>query len=310
MDILNVSNLSVGFVTENGTVKAVNDVSFEVKKGETFGIIGESGSGKSVIGQAILRLLPSNASVKGDIFFDGVDVLSRSNGQMRQIRGKKISLIPQNPSGSLNPLLKNRIQVSEVFEVMGIDKKEGLKVALRMMKEMFLKDPLRMLENYPHELSGGMKQRLLAAMCLSYNPELLIADEPTKGLDSRSRAGSVDLFRHVKNDHGSSMLVITHDLDFALEICDRVAVMYAGEIVEVGSAAKVLRNPSHPYTKGLLNALPRNGLVPLQGQTPSRIDLPEGCLFSGRCSSCSDRCHIDQPEIKRIDGGIVKCHLY
>jgi peptide/nickel transport system ATP-binding protein len=155
-----------------------------------------------------------------------------------------------------------------------------------------------------------MKQRLLAAMCLSYKPSLLIADEPTKGLDSFSKKGTLDLFRHMKREHGNSMLVITHDLDFALDICDRVAVMYAGQIVEVGTVTDILQNPSHPYTKALLNALPRNGLIPLHGHTPSRIDLPDGCLFYTRCNLRSDKCGIVRPSTKNIEGGVVRCHLY
>ncbi|MBP2030789.1 peptide/nickel transport system ATP-binding protein [Methanohalophilus levihalophilus] len=310
MNVLEVRNLSVGFITDHGDVKAVNDASFSIKEGETFGIIGESGSGKSVIGQSIMRLLPSNASVSGELTFEEKDLFSHDAGQMRQIRGKQISLIPQNPAGSLNPLLKNGIQISEVFEIIGVGKREGMKLVTDMMGKLLLKNPEKLLRLYPHELSGGMKQRLLATMCLSYKPKLVIADEPTKGLDSGARAGSLDLFRHMKDDHGYSMLLITHDLDFALEICDRVAVMYAGEIVEIGSASKVLHNPSHPYTKGLLKALPRNGLIPLEGQTPSRIDLPPGCLFSRRCGHSSDRCHAERPDIRDFNGGTVRCHLY
>lgn len=310
MSYLNVSSVCVDFLTENGSVKAVNDISFEMNKGETFGIIGESGSGKSVIAQAILRLLPSNAVVSGKIFFESEDILSIDNKKMRQIRGREISLIPQNPAGSLNPLLKNKIQVAEVFEVMGVNKKEGIKSVLGMLKNLLMKEPAHILENYPHELSGGMKQRLLAAMCLSYKPSLLIADEPTKGLDSFSKKGTLGLFRHMKREHGNSMLVITHDLDFALEICDRVAVMYAGQIVEVGPVTDILQNPSHPYTKALLNALPRNGLIPLHGHTPSRIDLPDGCLFHERCNLCFDKCGIEAPSTKSIKGGVVRCHLY
>lgn len=179
-----------------------------------------------------------------------------------------------------------------------------------MMEKLFLKKPGKLLGLYPHELSGGMKQRLLATICLSYNPDLIIADEPTKGLDSRAKTGSIELFRHVKEGHGNSMLVITHDLDFALEICDRVAVMYAGEVVEIGLASKVLHNPLHPYTRGLLKALPRNGLVPLEGQSPSSVHLPNGCVFSERCGFCKDICHVERPGIRDCDGGNVRCHLY
>ena len=209
---------------------------------------------------------------------------------MRKIRGKRISLMPQNPALSLNPVLKNGLQLSEVYGQMGIPEKEWGHRSVEMIGRLLLKDPTKILRSYPHQLSGGMKQRLLASIALSYQPELLLADEPTKGLDPEAKQRTIELFREIKKDYGRTMILITHDLDLALEICDRIAVLYSGEIVEMDAAAKIIDAPSHPYTKGLVGALPRNGLIPLEGQSPSRIDLPEGCLFNERCKAIKEEC--------------------
>lgn len=198
MSLLEIRDLSIEFPARENTVKAVSHVSFEVKEGETFGIIGESGSGKSVIGLAVLRLLQANAKVSGEIYFHGQDVLSLKPSELRKIRGKQISLMPQNPAGALNPVLKNGIQMGEVFEGNRAEKKEGMKKALKLMKQLFLRDPERLCSLYPHQLSGGMRQRLIACISLSFEPEILIADEPTKGLDPEAKAGAVDLFTRIK----------------------------------------------------------------------------------------------------------------
>lgn len=309
MNLLEIRDLSIKFPAGESSVKAVSRVSFDVREGETFGIIGESGSGKSVIGLALLRLLPANAKVSGTVFFQGQDLFSLKPSELRKIRGKRISLMPQNPAGALNPVLKNRVQLEEVFEGNGNEKKEGMKKALKLMKQLFLRDPEKLCTLYPHQLSGGMRQRLLACMPLSFEPELLIADEPTKGLDPEARAGAVELFTKIKKEYGKTMLLITHDLDLALEVCDRIAVMYAGEIVELDGASKVLRTPLHPYTKGLIRAQPRNGLVPLSGQSPSRIRLPDGCFFHERCRYSDAECSRKHPEMKNQNGGGVRCHF-
>lgn len=309
MSLLEVRDLSIEFPAGENTVKAVSRVSFEVRGGETFGIIGESGSGKSVIGLSLLRLLPENAKVSGEVFFQGQNLLSLKPSELRKIRGKRISLMPQNPAGALNPVLRNGIQIEEVFEGARDEKKEGMKKALKLMKQLFLRDPEKLCDLYPHQLSGGMRQRLIACMSLSFEPEILIADEPTKGLDPEAKAGAVDLFTEIKKDYGKTMLLITHDLDLALEVCDRIAVMYAGEIVELDRASKILSTPLHPYTKGLIRAQPRNGLVPLIGQSPSRVRLPEGCFFHERCSYSGVECSIKHPEIKNYKGGLIRCHF-
>lgn len=309
MSLLEVRDLSVEFPTGENTVKAVSHVSFDVKEGETFGFIGESGSGKSVIGLALLRLLPANAVISGEINFQEQDIFSLKPSELRKIRGKKISLMPQNPTGALNPILKNGLQIEEVFEEKGIDKMKGMKKSLRLMKKLLLRDPEKLCDFYPHQLSGGMKQRLIACISLSFEPELLIADEPTKGLDPEAKAGAVELFTKIKKEYGKTMLLITHDLDLALEICDRIAVMYAGEIVEMNEALKVLSTPLHPYTKGLILAQPRKGLHPLEGQSPSRIKLPEGCLFHERCRYSGTECYKKHPVMKNYNGGWIRCHF-
>jgi peptide/nickel transport system ATP-binding protein len=309
LSLLEIRNLSIEFPAGENTVKAVSHVSFELREGETFGLIGESGSGKSVIGLALLRLLQANTKVSGEIYFHGQDLLSLKPSALQKIRGKQISLMPQNPAGALNPVLKNGTQMEEVFEGGRAEKKEGMKKALKLMTQLFLKDPERLCNLYPHQLSGGMRQRLIACMSLSFEPEILIADEPTKGLDPEAKAGAVDLFTRIKKDYGKTMLLITHDLDLAIEVCDRIAVMYAGEIVELDLASKVLNTPLHPYTKGLIRAQPRNGLIPLSGQSPSRIRLPEGCFFHERCRYSNPECSRKHPEMKNHRGGLVRCHF-
>jgi peptide/nickel transport system ATP-binding protein len=309
LSLLEIRDLSVDFPTGEGSVKAVSHVSFDIKEGETFGLIGESGSGKSVIGLAILSLLPTNAEVSGKIFFQGQDIFSLKPSELRKIRGKHIALMPQNPAGSLNPVLKNGIQIKEVYEERGVDIKEGMKKALKLMKKLLLKDPERLCDLYPHQLSGGMRQRLIASISLSFESEILIADEPTKGLDSEAKAGAVDLFTKIKKEYGKTMVLITHDLDLALEVCDAVAVMYAGEIVELNEASKILNKPQHPYTRGLIEAQPRKGLIPIKGQTPSRIRLPDGCYFHERCKYSGIECTRKHPEIKDDKGGWIRCYV-
>jgi peptide/nickel transport system ATP-binding protein len=309
LNLLEIRDLSVDFPAGEDSVKAVSHVSFDIKEGETFGLIGESGSGKSVIGLAILRLLPANAEVSGKALFRGNDIFFLKPSELRKIRGKQIALMPQNPVGSLNPVLKNGLQMGEIFEERGIDKKEGMKKSFALMKKLLLRNPEKLYSFYPHQLSGGMRQRLIACMSLSFEPSLLIADEPTKGLDPEARAEAIDLFNKIKKEHSKTMLLITHDLDLAFEICDRIAVMYAGEMVELGEALKVMKVPMHPYTKGLIRAHPQNGLVPLRGHSPSRIKLPEGCFFHERCEYSAPECHKKHPEMKNNNGAWIRCHF-
>jgi len=307
--LLEVSHLDVGFNTQLGSVQAVNDVSFQIKKGETLGLIGESGSGKSVIGMSLLRLLPMNACVKGEAFFEGKDLLTMKEKDLQKIRGERISFIPQNPTASLNPLLKNGLQVSEVFERKGHSKENSWKSALKVMERLMIRDPGLSAKKYPHQLSGGMRQRLVAGIALSLQPELVIADEPTKGLDSLTRGKTIEFFKHLEGDEDRAMLLITHDLDLAYEICDRLAVLYAGEIVEMGPAGELMDLPSHPYTRGLIKSLPKNGLIPLEGRSPSLLELPGGCYFGERCCHHKKECSCKHPQLKNSGAWQTRCHL-
>jgi len=307
-NLLEIRDLSVEFPAGGGNVKAVSNVSFDIPEGHTFGIIGESGSGKSVIGLAILRLLPVNTKISGKILFQRQDIFSLKSPELRKIRGKHIALMPQNPVGALNPVLKNVTQIKEVFEEKGTNEAEGMKKALKLMRKLLLEEPKKLLDLYPHQLSGGMRQRLLASISLSFESELIIADEPTKGLDPEARAGAIALFTKIKEEYRKTMMLITHDLDLALEVCDVIAVMYAGEIVELNEASKILDNPQHPYTRGLVDAHPRKGLVPLKGQTPSRIRLPDGCYFHERCRYLGNECLRKHPETREYNGGSIRCY--
>lgn len=309
MSLLEIKDLNVGFVTKLGTVKAVNNVSFKIEKGETFGLIGESGSGKSVIGMSILRLLPLNARIQGQALFQGSDLLAMNEEEMQRFRGEKIAFIPQNPTASLNPLLKNGLQVSEVFEQKGYGRQEAWDLALKVMQRLLIREPAITAVRYPHQLSGGMRQRLVAGISLSLEPELVIADEPTKGLDSITRRSTIKFFQQLEGKDDRSMLLITHDLDLAYEICDRLAVLYAGEIVEMGPAKRLMESPEHPYTRGLIRSLPKNGLEPLEGSSPSLLGLPEGCFFKERCASRIGDCTRRHPQLSQYNGWMKRCIL-
>ena len=308
MSLIDVQDLSVYFRTDSGRVHAVNGVSFSIESGETLGLVGESGSGKSVIGLSILRLLPKNARASGNIIFKGRDLLDMGGGEFSGIRGRTLSYVPQNPAASLNPLMKNGRQISEVFEARGEERRSARSRALNVLDRLMLRPPEEVAGKYCHQLSGGMRQRLVAGIALSLDPEIVVADEPTKGLDSVTREKTVDLFWSIKEDSRRSMLLITHDLDLAARICNRVAVLYAGEIVEMGPAGAVLETPCHPYTRGLIGSLPRNGLRPLEGYSPSMIDLPGGCFFRDRCERRGPRCGTDHPGLCTSGGRMLRCH--
>jgi len=309
LSLLEVKDLDVGFETRMGTVKAVNNVSFQIDKGETFGLIGESGSGKSVIGMSLLRLLPKNAWIKGKALFEGSDLLAADEEEMQKFRGEKIAFIPQNPTASLNPLMKNGLQLSEVFEQKGYSSRDSWNRALEVFRRLLIDQPAISAKRYPHQLSGGMRQRLIAGISMSLQPQMVIADEPTKGLDSLTRRSTIEFFKQLEGEHDRSMLLITHDLDLAYEICDRLAVLYAGEIVEMGPAKKLMDDPEHPYTKGLLKSLPKNGLVPLEGSSPSLLGLPQGCFFGERCAIHKQDCMNRHPQLNQNGGWMTRCLL-
>lgn len=309
MSLLEVSGLNVVFPTREGSVHASSDISFSLAKGEVVGLIGESGSGKSVIGLSILRLLPPSTLVDGEILFRGTDLLGMPERELARIRGREIALLPQNPALSLNPLMQNGRQVAEVYEQKGDDQKTARTKTLEILRAFSFHDPAEIYSTYPHTLSGGMQQRLVASIALSYRPSLLIADEPTKGLDSDIREKTIDLFERIEKEFGTAILLITHDLDLAERLCTRVVVLYAGEIVETGPTEEVFENPLHPYTQGLLRARPKNGLIPLPGVSPSLSALPPGCRFARRCDCAYDTCSGKHPALSECEPGRwARCH--
>ena len=297
MTLLHVESLTTHFLTEDGVVKAVDRLDLEIREGETLGLIGETGCGKTVLGLSIMRLLPRNVRMEGEILYRGDDLLRLSEEEMRRMRGKEIALIPQNPSASLNPVLKVGGQISEAIELhQGLKRAEAWQKAAQLLKSFGLNSSARGITRYPHQLSRGMKQRVLVAMGIACNPSLVIADEPTKGLDAIVRAHVVESLRRLCSEK-RALLLITHDLEVAFTLCDRIAVMYAGEIIELAATSSILSEPRHPYTRGLLNSLPSRELKPIPGFSPSLIDLPAGCKFHPRCDHCLEVCNRDHPEM-------------
>lgn len=288
------------------TVKAVDGVSFHVSEGEALALIGESGSGKSVLGMTILRLLPENVRVGGKILFNGLNLLELPEEGLREIRGREIAWVPQNPATSLNPVLRVGIQIAEPMEVhMGIDRKTAIQRVVGLLRYFDINPAEKRVNQYPHQYSGGMRQRALVAMGTSTQPRLIIADEPTKGVDVTKKVRVAELFRKIKKNSKPSLLIITHDLPFAERLADRVAVMYCGQIVEVCDARTFFEEPLHPYSKALLNSLPSRGLNPIKGYSPSMVNPPEGCRFHPRCDHATDKCLKEPP----FDGE-VRCWLY
>jgi len=317
--LLTVKNLQVHFYTLDGVVQAVENTSFDIGVGETFGLVGESGCGKSTTGLTILRLLPPNAVIKrGSILLDGVDLLKIPERDMRKIRGKEISIIFQDPSTSLNPLFTIGKQLSDVFKThLNVKDKEELRsLALKSLQEVQLPDPERVYDMYPHELSGGMQQRAVIAIALSTRPKLLIADEPTTMLDVTIQAQILDLILELKKKLNLSILFITHNLGIIAEVCDRLAIMYAGMVVEEGSVEQVFEFPLHPYTRGLLKSVPKitkekSPLTYVPGGVPSLINPPPGCRFHPRCSYATDLCKRSPPELVEVEPGHkVACYNY
>jgi peptide/nickel transport system ATP-binding protein len=306
--LLSIQKLRTIFYTEKGRVKAADDINLDIAEGKTVGLIGETGCGKSVLGLSILRLLPRNAGIEGKICYKGQDILRLSGEQIRRLRGKEIALIPQSPSTSLNPVLKTGVQITEALQLhQKLAREEAWKAAVEMLQSFNLPDPERRVKEYPHQLSGGMKQRILAAIGMAGKPSLIIADEPTKGLDAIIRIQVVEVLHHLTKKTGATMLLITHDLKVAAGLCDEIAVMYAGEIVEHGPAEEVLGHPRHPYTMGLLASSPNNGLKPIRGCSPSLINLPAGCKFHPRCGKAREICAKKHPPLVTKNGSQVRC---
>ena len=284
-EFVKIMNLNVKFILNSLEVKALRNVSLSIRKKETLALIGESGSGKSVLGQSILRILPDNAIVNGEILFKGQNLLEMTEKEIRKIRGKVIGWVPQNPAKSLNPVLNVGFQVYEALEAHG--NKKGWERVFELFRTFDLMPEQRKSKEYPHNLSGGMKQRVLISIGIANEPELIIADEPTKGVDPTRKKAVLRTFKKIKRN--CSLMLITHDLGFAEDLSDRIAVMYCGKVVEVRESSKFFSEPMHPYSKGLLDSLPPK-LKPIRGDPPSMVNPPLGCAFRGRCEFSSERC--------------------
>lgn len=316
--ILTIEDLHVHFDTYAGKVHAVNGMSFDIQPGEVFGLVGESGCGKSVTGLAILREVPSPGRiVNGRIFFHGQDMMEKSEAEMQDIRGGRIAMVFQDPTASLNPVFTVGNQTTRLIRLhTDADKKQAKERALAMYEEVGLPDPPRIFKSYPHELSGGMQQRVMIAMALSCGAEFLIADEPTTALDVTIQAQILDLLSELREREGLSILLITHDLGVVAETCDRVGVAYAGQIVEIGPVDDVLYQTKHPYTQGLLAALPDlaqgQALQAIKGGVPDGLQPVPGCVFHPRCPEVMEICQSQRPPCTDIGelGHQVFCYLY
>ena len=311
MSLLKVKNLNLGFNLSTGFVQVLHDVSFSIEKGKILAIVGESGCGKTLSTMCILQLLPKNAQIKsGEIIFDNENLLEKKEFQMQKIRGKNIALIPQDPMTSLNPLYTVENQLLEVIKLHQSEVKNPYEVAINALKAVKIPNPEDRMKAYPHELSGGMKQRIIIAMALACQADLIIADEPTTALDVTVQAQIMKLLNDIKNEKNTAIILITHDLAVVCENADDVAVMYAGRIVEYTSKAELFRNPKHPYTKALFKSLPDmegKKLNPIMGQPPSVDEKIIGCPFNPRCKEVFDICLEKNPQLKLDEKTLVSC---
>jgi oligopeptide/dipeptide ABC transporter ATP-binding protein len=314
--LLEVKNLATYFFTPEGVVKAVDDVSYDIEEGEVLALVGESGCGKSVSALSLMRLIQNpGKNVAGEVMFDGKDLLSLSDKEMRGIRGKDMSMIFQEPMTSLNPVLTIGRQLTEALSLhLGMDKQQAETEAGRLLLLVGIPEGDKRLKDYPHQFSGGMRQRVMIAMALSCNPKLLIADEPTTALDVTIQAQILELVQALGKELGTSVLIITHNLGVVARYADRVNVMYAGKIIERGTAKEIYGNPRHPYTIGLLASVPRLDeprkelLEPIEGLPPDLIELPVGCSFRARCKFAVDRCATEIPPLVEVsDGHTAAC---
>ncbi len=316
--LLEVKNLKTDFKLKNGTVHAVDDMSFTLDKGEILAIVGESGSGKSVTSLSIMGLLQEPGEVTGgDILYKDESLFKKSEKELQKIRGDQISMIFQEPMTSLNPVYRIGDQISEsIMTHMKLNKKEAWARTIEMLRIVGIPSPEERAHDYPHQMSGGMRQRVMIAMALSCNPELLIADEPTTALDVTIQAQILDLIYGLREKFNMAVLLITHDLGVVAEAADRVIVMYCGKIMETADVKSLFANPMHPYTLGLLNSIPKiddesgERLYMIKGMVPNPLHMPEGCPFSDRCDRCMDRCKKEMPTLKSVDGHMVRCFLY
>ena len=316
--ILEIKNLQVEFLVKGAPVVAVEDISFSVRKGKTLCIVGESGCGKSVTATSIMRLYDKRFSriSKGSILFEGKDLVQCTDEEMRNIRGSRISMIFQDPMTSLNPVYRIGDQMTEmILAHRRIPKKAAWAEAVSMLEKVNIPDAARRMKEYPHQFSGGMRQRVMIAMALSCNPSLLIADEPTTALDVTIQAQILDLLHQLQEQYGTSIILITHDMGVVAEVADDAVVMYAGKIVECNTGTSLFQKPMHPYTQGLLASIPRPdvraaSLNTIEGTVPSLRNMPSGCRFAGRCKYCKDFCKAKEPPLLDAGGGKVRCWKY
>ena len=310
--LLEVNDLATHFFTQDGVVKAVDGISYHVEEGEVLGIVGESGCGKSVSALSIMRLVanPPGRTVRGEVIFDGEDILKLADAEMRHIRGNRIAMVFQEPMTSLNPVLTIGRQLTETLELhQRMNKTEARDRAAELLRIVGIPDSERRLKDYPHQFSGGMRQRVMIAMALSCNPRLIIADEPTTALDVTIQAQILELMQELAREFGTAMVIITHNLGVVARYASRVVVMYAGKIIETGSALDIYHSPKHPYTLGLLRSVPRldaeerKKLEAIEGLPPDLIDLPAGCSFAPRCRFAYERCSQEMPELEGVGDG-------
>ena len=314
-ELLRIENLEIRYETDDGVVKALNDVSLYVNEGETLGLVGETGAGKTTLAKGILRLIqtPPGHIVGGKVIYDGKDVLSMTEQEMHQIRGNAISMVFQDPMTSLNPVMTVGEQIEEVIAVHNPDigKEEIRARAIAMLGRVGISADR--IDEYPHQFSGGMKQRVIIAIALACNPKLLLADEPTTALDVTIQAQVLEMIRKLKNEMNTAMILISHDLGVVAQTCDRVAIIYAGRIVETGNLYDIFKNPQHPYTVGLLDSIPSltketKRLNPIKGLMPDPTNLPSGCPFAPRCNYASSECSAAVPELEESGSGhFVRC---
>lgn len=316
--LIEVRDLKVYFHTDKGIVKSVNGVSFNINEGETIGIVGESGCGKSVTAMSLMKLLPTSKIEGGEIIFQGKDILKMNENELMGIRGNEISMIFQEPMTSLNPAFTVGNQIIEgIMLHQDLSKEEAKKKVIDMIKLVEIPRAEEIYNSYPHELSGGMRQRIMIAMALSCNPKLLIADEPTTALDVTIQAQVLDIMKNIKEKLNTSIMMITHDLGVVAEMCDKVIVMYAGKVIEVADVVELFKNPKHPYTIGLLKSKPILGenkekrLYSIPGQVPNPIGIPDSCYFSDRCEEVCDKCRTQIPPLIELNSGhSIACWLY
>jgi len=314
--LLKIKNLWVQYNTYEGIVKAVNGLDLEVKPGQTLGLVGETGAGKTTTALSIMQLItdPPGKIVDGKIYFKGTNLNKLSEKEIKKIRGNQMSMIFQDPMTSLNPVISVGLQITEIIEAhQNLGKKAAFKKAAEMLEMVQI--PGQRIHEYPHEFSGGMRQRVGIAMALACNPSLIIADEPTTALDVTIQAQVLELISNLKQEFSTAMIMITHDLGVVGEICDRVAVMYAGQIIEEGSLEQIFTNPLHPYTVGLFKCIPDieaevSKVYPIKGTMPDPLNLPQGCYFSPRCDKAKEICKKRIPETVEVDEHSVRCYLY